>query len=107
MKFETILKCTEKAKINYQYSQTTRDCERYYRQFKTFHAWLLHHDEKQRAEIKDHEEGFELYRSGVEIMKTNYEEEIARLQAQVASMERIMERETEKNTKALNPYTKE
>jgi len=51
MKFETILKCTEKAKINYQYSQTTRDCERYYRQFKTFHAWLLRHDEKQREEI--------------------------------------------------------
>ena len=30
-----------------------------------------------------------------------------RLQAQVASLERIMERETEKNFKTLNPYTKE
>ena len=33
--------------------------------------------------------------------------EIARLQAQVATLERIMERETVKTIKALNPYTKE
>jgi len=46
--------------------------------FARFYEWLLRHDEKQR-------------------------EEITRLQAQVASMERIMEREAEKNTKALKP----
>ena len=34
-------------------------------------------------------------------------EEIARLQAQVATLECIMEREAEKTIKALNPYTKE
>jgi len=34
-------------------------------------------------------------------------DEIARLKARVATLERIMEREAEKNFKTLNPYTKE
>ena len=73
-------------------------------------SWLLRHDEKQRAEIKDHEEGFELYRSGVEIMKTNYEEKIARLQGQVATYERIITSNIEDSKRvgdSAKPYMNE
>ena len=59
MKFETVLNATLKTNFNFQFY---RNLEKYYK----FRAWLLRHEEQQRAEI-------------------------ARLQAQVATAKKALE----------------
>jgi len=76
MKFETVLNAFYENAI--RDLKSIKDVRSFTLKQNRFMNWLLRHDEKQR-------------------------EEIARLQAQVASMERIMEREAEKTAKAGMP----
>jgi hypothetical protein len=109
MKFETVLNATLKANFNRGFGRRL--------QYYTFYTWLLRRNEKQAAEIARLKMRLSTERSILDnapvwsemtncppetVIGIRYEQiikwqdEIARLKAQIASLERIIARETEK-----------